>query len=98
MYFGAGLCGSIMSFLFTEGLSVGASGAVYGAVGAVFALNVVTKKSIGGLSYMAMLIFIITGIGLGALGGNFDNFAHIGGFVFGFLYTYIYLKVKNKTS
>ena len=98
LYFGAGLCGSIMSFLFTQGLSVGASGAVYGAVGAVFALNVFTKKSIGDLSYMAMLIFIISGIGLGALGGNVDNFAHLGGFIFGFLYTYIFLKIRNKTS
>ncbi|MBE6008021.1 MAG: rhomboid family intramembrane serine protease [Lachnospiraceae bacterium] len=98
MYFGAGLCGSIMSFLFTQGLSVGASGAVYGAVGAVFALSLITKKSIGGLSNMAMLIFIITGLGLGALGGNVDNFAHLGGFIFGFLYTYIFLKAVNKTS
>jgi len=97
LYFGSGLCGSILSFLFTDGLSVGASGAVYGAVGAVFALSKVTRKSIGGLNYMAMLLFVIAGIGLGALGGNVDNFAHIGGFAFGFLYTYIYLKFADKT-
>ena len=96
LYFGAGLCGSILSFLFTDGLSVGASGAVYGAVGAVFALSKFTKRSIGGLNYMAMLLFVITGIGIGAMGGNVDNFAHIGGLIFGFFYTYIFLKITDK--
>ncbi len=98
LYFGAGLCGSILSFMFTDGLSVGASGAVYGAAGAVFALSAVYKKSIGGLSYMAMLLFVIAGLGIGAMGGNVDNFAHIGGLAFGFLCTYIILKISKREN
>lgn len=95
MYFGAGLCGSILSFLFTQGLSVGASGAVYGAVGAVLGMSLLLKKSIGGLNYMAMLVFVVAGLGMGALGGNVDNFAHIGGFIFGLLFAVIFKKLTK---
>ncbi len=92
LYFGAGLCGSLLSFFFTDGLSVGASGAIYGFEGAVFALSFLLKKSIGGLNYMTMLLFVIAGLGIGAMGGNVDNFAHIGGFLFGIIFSLIYFK------
>lgn len=96
LYFGAGLCGSIFSFLFTDGLSVGASGAVYGAVGAVFALSYIYKKSVGGMSNYFMLLFVVAGLGMGFVDKTVDNFAHIGGFLFGLIFTAIYLKISSK--
>lgn len=97
LYFGAGISGSLMSFAFTDSLSVGASGAVYGTLGAVLALTVMLKRSIDGLNNIAMAVFIIGGIGIGAMMGNVDNFAHIGGLIFGVIFTAFYYKaVKSK--
>ena len=93
LYFGSGICGSILSFVFTDSLSVGASGAVYGTLGAVLTLTLILKRSIDGLNAIAMAVCIIGGIGIGAIMGNVDNFAHIGGLLFGAVFAAVYYKL-----
>ena len=93
LYFGSGICGSIFSFVFTDSLSVGASGAVYGTLGAVLTLTLILKRSIDGFNAVAMAVCIIGGIGIGAMMGNVDNFAHIGGLLFGAAFAAVYYKL-----
>ncbi len=94
VYFLSGLGGALGSILFTRGLAVGASGAIYGLLGAVLALSRQSRKTVDGLNYFTILMIVLTGLALGFAGTGIDNFAHIGGFVTGFLLSYLYLKLS----
>lgn len=80
-----GICGYIVSFA-TGHFSVGASGSLLGMIGVLLALTT-GRQSIGmrmlrsQLLYWLAYIFVI---GL-LMRGTVDNFAHLGGFVSGFL-------------
>ncbi|NJM07021.1 rhomboid family intramembrane serine protease [Candidatus Gracilibacteria bacterium] len=87
VYFVAGLAGSVASYLFTAGPSVGASGAVFGLIGALGAFYGLNRKTLGAAGQMALqniggVIFINLLIGF-AGGGFIDNFAHLGGLICG---------------
>ncbi|KAG8905985.1 hypothetical protein FRB99_007842 [Tulasnella sp. 403] len=88
LYFSAGIFGNVLGGNFAMvGLpSVGASGAIFGTVGALwvdliahwrFEHRPVTKL-------IMLIVELIFGIALGFLPGT-DNFAHIGGFILGLL-------------
>lgn len=90
IYLLSGLAGSIGSvgmgyILSVNILSAGASGAIYGALGATFALGQKTKRQIDDLSAYTMGIMIVMGLAMGFLYPNIDNTAHIAGLVTGYL-------------
>lgn len=88
----SGVCGSFTSFLFNESLSVGASGAVFGLVGALFAYSMVEKnyRLIKNLSYIILINFVF-----GVLNYNIiDNWGHLGGLVGGLITGYILPREK----
>jgi len=87
IYFIAGLAGSIASFAFSIHDSVGASGAIFGIIGALGAFFFFHRKLLGGagraqlLNAVAMIVLnLILGI---SQSGSIDNFAHIGGLIAG---------------
>jgi rhomboid protease GluP len=91
IYFVAGLAGSIASLFFSarSGVSVGASGAIFGVVGCLLAA-ILTKSSKlppGLMTSMrsSMLMFIAYSMVMGFVVGFIDNAAHIGGLIGGFL-------------
>ena len=89
MYFSAGFLGSAASLLFTSGNNVraGASGAVFGILGAWIAFFVRHRNARGASDQLRSLFFLV-GINLFigvSLGGRIDNFAHLGGLVGGFV-------------
>jgi rhomboid protease GluP len=91
IYFVAGLAGSIASLFFSArtGVSVGASGAIFGVVGCLLAA-IFTKSSKLPPGLMAsmrssMLMFIAYSMVMGFVVGFIDNAAHIGGLIGGFL-------------
>jgi len=92
IYTFGGLFGSIFSLLFTRSVAVGASGAIFGLVGAVAVMAKITKKDIEGLNYHTMIIYIIISIGVGLLIPNVDNFGHLGGLISGGLIGFILYK------
>ncbi|KAE8700864.1 Detected protein of confused Function [Hibiscus syriacus] len=93
LYLIAGFGGSLMSSLFIQtGISVGASGALFGLLGSMLS-ELITNWTIyaNKLAALLTLIFIIViNLAMGVL-PHVDNFAHIGGFLSGFLLGFVFL-------
>jgi rhomboid protease GluP len=91
LYLAAGLSGSIASVLWHPGgaVSVGASGAVFGVIGALFGFLVTERRSIPGpvLAHLkrSVLFFLVCAISIGLVYPAIDNAAHLGGLGCGFL-------------
>lgn len=100
VYVFSGLLGSAFSlvnlyFFHPYTVSAGASGAVYGIVGAIFAYTRITKRSIEFINWYIMLIFIGIGMVMGFATPGIDNLAHIGGLLGGVLLGGIYAMRKK---
>ncbi|KAF3454692.1 hypothetical protein FNV43_RR05140 [Rhamnella rubrinervis] len=93
LYVIAGFGGSLLSALFIgSGISVGASGALFGLLGAMLS-ELITNWTIYENKVVALvtLVFIILiNLAVGIL-PHVDNFAHIGGFISGFLLGFVFL-------
>lgn len=84
IYVAAGICGSVFSFLFTRAVSAGASGAIFGMLGALlyFARK---RPGVFRRGFMANLLTILAiNIFIGLSTPGIDNFAHMGGFLGGY--------------
>jgi membrane associated rhomboid family serine protease len=86
VYAAAGLCGALLSMAMQPGPAVGASGAIFGLVGALIVVlarfrNVyyVRDKQIGYVLFAWAVFQVLTGF----LDPRIDNFAHLGGFTGG---------------
>ena len=102
IYFGSGLAGNILSGYADTltgdfAVSAGASGAVFGLVGALIYVAMRNKGQIGNLSGRGMLFMAGISLYVGFTSSNVDNLAHIGGLIVGFiLAVLLYWKRKNK--
>jgi len=90
LYFAAGVGGAILSSVHNTGISVGASGAVFGLIGAIIVLSGVKKKEVGGLSYFTILLYGMLSIGMGMMTAGVDNYAHLGGLIIGIMLQYVF--------
>ncbi|KAF8086788.1 hypothetical protein N665_0612s0009 [Sinapis alba] len=87
IYLVSGFCGSILSCLFLQNaISVGASSALFGLLGAMLSELLInwTTYDNKGVALIMLLVLVGVNLGLGTL-PPVDNFAHIGGFLGGFL-------------
>ena len=66
-------------------LSGGASGAVFGLMGAVLGIYLKTKRPVGRLAGRGLIIMVAISLYLGLTDAGVDNAAHIGGLIFGFV-------------
>ncbi|CAN8315210.1 unnamed protein product [Cochlearia groenlandica] len=93
LYMISGFGGSLLSSLFNrDGISVGASGALFGLLGAMLS-ELLTNWTIYANKFAALLtlVFIIAvNLAVGIL-PHVDNFAHLGGFASGFLLGFVFL-------
>jgi membrane associated rhomboid family serine protease len=84
-----GVISAIASFYFApQEISVGASGAIFGLVGAYSAFILVHRKALryGGIPALLWLIVIIgLNLSIGFFIQNVDNYAHVGGLLSGLL-------------
>lgn len=93
IYLLAGFGGSILSSLFIQkNISVGASGALFGLLGAMLSelitnWTIYTNKA---AALITLVIIIAVNLAVGIL-PHVDNFAHIGGFLSGFFLGFILL-------
>ncbi|KAG5533764.1 hypothetical protein RHGRI_027821 [Rhododendron griersonianum] len=93
IYLLSGFGGSVLSTLFIRNsISVGASGALFGLLGAMLS-ELITNWSIysnKAAALVTLVVIVVLNLGLGMLPGV-DNFAHIGGFLTGFLLGFVLL-------
>ncbi|KAH0689764.1 hypothetical protein KY290_019765 [Solanum tuberosum] len=93
IYLLSGIGGSILSSLFIQrNISVGASGALFGLLGAMLS-ELITNWSIYTnkvCALLTLLVIVAINLAVGIL-PHVDNFAHIGGFLTGFLLGFVLL-------
>ena len=103
VYIISGIGGNICSLLLNVSLgdvvvSAGASGAVFGLMGALLCAVIRKKGRIGRLNKKGMLILAVFSIYVGLSEQGVDNAAHIGGLVCGFVLEALLASVKRRAS
>lgn len=86
IYLLSGLAGSLASYAFSPNLSAGASGAIFGIIGALAAFFLLHRNQLGawGQRRLANIAFLIViNIVLGLTQPRIDNLAHMGGLLAG---------------
>lgn len=89
IYFVSGICASIFSYVFSTNVSIGASGAIFGLLGAVLVYAIKSKGKTGNAFIRSILSVIFINIFIGATLPNIDNFAHVGGLLGGMIISYL---------
>ena len=90
IYFGTGICGYLASLAWNPAnLTVGASGAIFGVLGAFMAFLLHQRAQLPTAllraHWLSTLVFIVFNLISGALQPNIDNAAHVGGMLSGFV-------------
>lgn len=86
IYLLSGLLGSLASYAFSPSLAAGASGAIFGVIGALAAFFALHRERLGawGRSRLANMIFLIAiNLFFGFTQPGIDNLAHLGGLLSG---------------
>lgn len=84
-YITAGTIASLFSLVFiTEGISLGASGAVYGLLGLIIIHLLITRKIKAKLILQIIAVFAVVSV-LSMFVANINHYAHIGGLIVGVL-------------
>lgn len=104
LYLIAGLGGNVVSLsykLFADEWyvnSIGASGAVFGLVGALLAMVLCRTESMPNVTWQRILIVIVYTLYSGTRTSNIDNAAHVGGFLAGFLAGLLICVLRKKLN
>ncbi len=101
LYFAAGIGGCMLSYtqMIHSGeyaVAAGASGSIFGIIGALAWILVIHKGRYETLNGRGMIMMIILSLFYGASAGDVDNWGHIGGFIMGFLLSTIFYRKKHK--
>jgi membrane associated rhomboid family serine protease len=89
VYLVSGLFGFALSLALQPGLTAGASGAVFGAVGGLLAVAAVARhQALGRFLVGALVPFVLATFAMGFLLPMVNNVAHLGGLVMGFCLAY----------
>ena len=97
VYFLSGLGGSMFSIFFSNGYSVGASGAIFGLMGALLYFGYHYRVYLDSVVKSQIIPLIILNLLIGFTSTGIDNWAHIGGLVGGILAT-MAVGVKYKST
>lgn len=85
IYFGSAITGSLLSIIMSDGFSIGASGAIFGLLGALLYFGYHYRVYFGSVLLNKIVPVIILNLFIGFMISGIDNFAHIGGLIGGFL-------------
>jgi rhomboid protease GluP len=102
IYFGSGIIAGIASISYNMMMndivgSIGASGAIFGVVGAMLYILIVNKGRMEDISSWQIVLFIVFSLYGGIQNAEIDQAAHIGGFLGGIILALIlYRRRKNK--
>ena len=85
IYIGSALTGSLLSIAMSSGYSIGASGAIFGLLGALLYFGYHYRVYFGSVILGRIIPVIVINLAIGFMISGIDNFAHIGGLIGGFL-------------
>lgn len=91
------LCGSLMSAIFSNYVSAGASGAIFGLLGSLLYFGYNYRVFLGNVLVSQIIPIIILNLSLGFFVSGIDNAAHIGGMIGGIIST-MAVGLKHKTG
>lgn len=98
IYLFSGLTGSLLSMIFSESISVGASGCTYGLLGAML----MVAKKYGGryidMSYSTLIMLGFISITSGFFRYNVNNIAHMGGILCGMYFGNYFIEIAPKIT
>ena len=99
IYIVSGICGNLLSMLFLadNAVSVGASGAIFGLIGALIYFGYHYRVYLGGVIKSQIIPLIIINLFIGYMASGINNIAHIGGLIGGILISKA-VGVKYKSS
>lgn len=102
LYLLAGVGGSLLSYLQMVysgeyAVAAGASGAIFGIIGALLWIVIRHKGRYETLTGKGLLFMIVISLYYGISSGDVDNWGHIGGLVMGFLIGIILYRKPRKT-
>ncbi len=97
VYLFSALAGNLLSMLFTSGISVGASGAIFGLLGSLLYFGYHYRVYLGTVMRSQIIPLIIINLLLGFMIANVDVAAHFGGLLGGLFIT-IALGIKYKST
>mgnify|MGYP006068511217 FL=1 len=100
IYFISGIGGNLCSLYWNVShgeqiISAGASGAIFGLMGALLYIVAVNRGRLGRLSGRGMLIMVALSLYFGLTSSGVDNTAHIGGLICGILITVLLYRRKR---
>lgn len=100
IYFAAGIGGNLLSAMVEMrsgeyAVSGGASGAIFGIIGALLYIAVRNNGRIGTVTGQGIIVMVVLTLYYGFTSTGVDNFAHIGGFAAGFLLAVCLYRKKN---
>ena len=100
IYFAAGLCGSLLSLFMmvnTNALAVsaGASGAIFGVIGALLWVAIKNRGRFENLTTRGLIIMIALCLYFGFSTAGVDNWCHVGGLLGGFLICFLLYRGKK---
>ena len=101
IYFFSGILAGLGSVVYNTDntVSVGASGAVFGIIGAMLWLVLRNKGKLKGFTGPRMLLFVFMSVYAGFIDRGIDNAAHIAGLIAGFLLAMvIYRRPEDETE
>lgn len=90
LYLVSGVCGGVLSMAYSTYLqtftdSIGASGAIFGVIGALLWMVLKNKGKVENITLGKIMFLAIYSLYSGFISTNVDNAAHIGGFIAGFI-------------
>lgn len=90
IYFLSGICGNLCSLFFdlldpVNPVSAGASGAVFGVMGALVCAAIKNRGTVGRLNKRGLIFMAVFSLYLGFQSTGVDNVAHVAGFISGFV-------------
>lgn len=97
IYFVSAITGSLLSILLTKGVSIGASGAIFGLMGSLLYFGYHYRVYLGTVLKSQIIPLIVINLIIGFASSGIDNFAHIGGLIGGTLAT-LAVGVKYKST
>ena len=97
IYIFSALTGGFLSYLYTPNVSVGASGAIFGLLGAILIIALFGRQKSMKALFSRIMIVLAINLFSGFTSSSIDNFGHIGGLLGGIAITLLILMMERFT-